>query len=81
MPTKEKDAKFRFCPLLTTPDGKMRFCQGGQCMMWRWFEETQGEEASGFCGLASVPLAASRASRAGGFLNAAPKREPDNPFG
>ena len=81
MSTKEKDAKFRFCPLLTTPDGKMRFCQGAQCMMWRWSEDAEGEEAAGFCGLASAPLAGARAGRTGGFLQAAPKKEQDNPFG
>lgn len=80
MTTIEKDAKFLFCPLLTTPDGKMRFCQGSQCMMWRWMDGEEGPEAQGFCGLASAPVAVSRAARAGGFLAAAPKKEPDNPF-
>lgn len=81
MPTLEKDAKFRFCPLLTTPDGKLRFCQGGQCMMWRWMGEQDGEAAPGFCGLASAPASAVRMGRTGGFLNAAPAKDADNPFG
>lgn len=80
MTTSEKDAKFRFCPLLTTPEGKMRFCQGSQCMMWRWSGDEEGAEALGFCGLASVPAVAARRSAPGGFLRADPKKEPDNPF-
>lgn len=80
MQVMEKDAKFRFCPLLTTADGKMRFCQGSQCMMWRWQDAEEGPEASGFCGLASAPLAASRVAKSAGFLSAQPKQEPDNPF-
>ncbi|GFK93448.1 hypothetical protein NNJEOMEG_01281 [Fundidesulfovibrio magnetotacticus] len=80
MTTTEKDAKFRFCPLLTTPEGKMRFCQGAQCMMWRWCGEEEGAEAPGFCGLASAPAALSR-RQAGGFLRAEPRKEPENPFG
>lgn len=79
--TTEKDAKYRFCPLITTPEGKLRFCQGGQCMMWRWQGEDEGEDQPGFCGLASAPVAASRAGRSMGFLNAGPKKEPENPFG
>jgi hypothetical protein len=81
MAATEKDARFLFCPLLTTPDGKMRFCQGSQCMMWRWSGDEQGEAAPGFCGLASAPVAASRPVRAAGMLAPAPKKEPDNPFG
>lgn len=81
MPTREKDARFLFCPLLTTPDGKLRFCQGGQCMMWRWMGEEDGENAPGFCGLASAPVSAARLSRTGGFLNAAPPKDSGNPFG
>ena len=81
MAATEKDAKFRFCPLLTTPDGKMRFCQGSQCMMWRWAGEEQGEQSLGFCGLASAPVNMMRAGRTGGFLSAGPKTDSDNPFG
>lgn len=81
MTTTEKDAKFRFCPLLVTGDGKMRFCQASQCMMWRWAGEAEGEDAMGFCGLANAPVAASRPARSGGFLGAPPKKEPENPFG
>lgn len=80
MMTTEKDAKFRFCPLLTTPEGKLRFCQGGQCMMWRWEGEEDGPEAAGFCGLASAPVSAAKNARSVGFLNAQPKKEPSNPF-
>ncbi len=81
MAATEKDAKFRFCPLLTTPDGKMRFCQGAQCMMWRWLGEEEGEQAPGFCGLASAPVSALRLARTGGFLSASGKKESENPFG
>lgn len=81
MPTTEKDAKFRFCPLLTTPDGKMRFCQGGQCMMWRWMDDAEGEQAIGFCGLASAPVSSLRLARTGGFLSASAKKESEDPFG
>ncbi len=81
MPCTEKDAKFRFCPLLTTPEGKMRFCVAGQCMMWRWSGEEEGQEAEGFCGLASAPVAVSKSARSGGFLSAQAKKEPENPFG
>jgi hypothetical protein len=81
MTTTEKDAKFRFCPLLTTPDGKLRFCQGSQCMMWRWLGEETGEGASGFCGLASAPVSLSLGGRTRGFLSATPGKDPENPFG
>jgi hypothetical protein len=50
----ENEAKFRYCPLLKTHDDKMKFCQGAQCMMWRWLDDSK---ASGFCGLAGKPLA------------------------
>ena len=78
----EKDAKFRFCPLLTTPDGKLRFCQGSQCMMWRWLgdgpqEKTEG--AKGFCGLAVAPVVNANAGPAGAKAIASGKTE--NPFG
>ncbi len=51
----ESEAKFKYCPLLTTKDDKMRFCQGSMCMMWRREPEAQGE-AKGWCGLAFHPL-------------------------
>jgi len=81
MSTTEKDAKFRFCPLLTTPEGKMRFCVASQCMMWRWDGQGEGPDALGFCGLASAPVAMSRMAGTGGFLSGQVKREPENPFG
>lgn len=80
MTVTEKDAKFLFCPLLTTPEGKMRFCQGAQCMMWRWSGEEGGEGTVGFCGLACAPVIASRGARTGGFLASGPKKGPENPF-
>lgn len=46
----EKEAKFKYCPLLMTHDDKMKFCQGSMCMMWR----EAGDEA-GYCGLAGRP--------------------------
>lgn len=75
----QKDARFRICPLLATPDGKMRFCQGSQCMMWRWQGEQSEEDSPGFCGLAQVPVGQARQARAG-FLSVEPKAEPKSPF-
>lgn len=75
----EKEAKFLFCPLLTTGDGKMRFCQAAQCMMWRWGEAGEGEPA-GFCGLAGAPLAAARRAMAPPFGGRPPKKDADDPF-
>ncbi|MGD9608484.1 MAG: hypothetical protein AB7U59_03635 [Desulfovibrionaceae bacterium] len=46
----EKEAKFKYCPLLTTHDDKLKFCQGTMCMMWRG----AGPDA-GYCGLAGRP--------------------------
>ena len=48
----EKEAKFKYCPLLKTHDDKMKFCQGTMCMMWR---ATDAE--TGYCGLAGTPVA------------------------
>lgn len=76
----EKEAKFLFCPLLTTADGKMRFCQAGQCMMWRWAAPPTGEEATGFCGLAGAPLAAARIAKSAPFGGPALKQDADDPF-
>ena len=75
----EKEAKFLFCPLLTTGDGKMRFCQAAQCMMWRWADGGEGD-ATGFCGLAGAPLAAARRAKAPPFGGVTPKNDPDDPF-
>ena len=41
------DAKFKYCPLLTTSDDKLKFCQVEMCMMWR-----DAGEGKGYCGLA-----------------------------
>lgn len=50
----EREAKFKYCPLLKTSDDKMKFCQGAMCMMWRG--APGGPEADkGFCGLAGRP--------------------------
>lgn len=51
----ESEAKFKYCPFLTTHDDKLRFCQGTMCMMWR-FDRSNGEQSKGFCGLAEHPL-------------------------
>lgn len=54
----EKEAKFKYCPHLTTNDGKFRFCQGTMCMMWRFGAgEKPDQEGRGFCGLAGKPEA------------------------
>ncbi|QLA15786.1 hypothetical protein [Desulfolutivibrio sulfoxidireducens] len=53
----EREAKFKYCPLLTTHDGKLRFCQGTMCMMWRCAVSGQGADSDkGFCGLAGRPV-------------------------
>jgi hypothetical protein len=80
MTTTEKQAKFLFCPLLTQNDGKLRFCQASQCMMWRWTAKDTGESAEGFCGLASAPVAMAKAVASPGFLSNAAKKEADSPF-
>jgi hypothetical protein len=51
MPIDEKEAQFKYCPLLMTHDDKMKFCQGTMCMMWR----AAGSDA-GYCGLAGQPV-------------------------
>lgn len=80
MTTTEKQAKFLFCPLLTQGDGKLRFCQASQCMMWRWTGEETGESAPGFCGLACAPAVMAKAGSRP-FLSAAPRKDPESPFG
>ncbi|WP_243439584.1 hypothetical protein [Fundidesulfovibrio soli] len=77
----EKEARFKVCPLLATPDGKMRFCQGAQCMMWRFAEAQEGDESAGFCGLACAPVATAKKAQAMGFMASGAKKEPENPFG
>ena len=55
----EKDAKFKFCPLLTTKDDKLRFCQGAGCMQWRYkHPDHHVEDDSGYCGLGGKPVGA-----------------------
>ena len=49
----EKEAKFKYCPLLKTHDDKLKFCQGAMCMMWRAVDAD-----AGYCGLAGNPVAA-----------------------
>ena len=51
----EKEAKFKYCPLLKTHDDKLKFCQGSMCMMWR-FDRREPDTAKGYCGLAGHPL-------------------------
>lgn len=50
----EREAKFKYCPLLMTHDDKMKFCQGTMCMMWRSAPEDPDAD-KGFCGLAGRP--------------------------
>jgi len=52
MPISESEAKFKYCPLLTTHDDKLKFCQGSMCMMWR-----AAGPGAGYCGLAGRPVA------------------------
>lgn len=55
----QDEARFKFCPMLATGDGKMRTCQGGQCMMWRYKHTDKREEGDpGYCGLAGKPAGA-----------------------
>lgn len=51
----ESEAKFKYCPLLTTHDDKLKFCQGSMCMMWR-VDRSREESDKGYCGLAGHPL-------------------------
>jgi hypothetical protein len=57
----ESDAKFKYCPLLTTHDDKLKFCLGSMCMMWRLGPD--GE--LGYCGAAGSLVALSAARSAG----------------
>jgi hypothetical protein len=59
MPISEKEAQFKYCPLLMTHDDKMKFCQGAMCMMWR-----QAGPEVGFCGLAGHPAGEARKPQA-----------------
>ncbi|THB62724.1 MAG: hypothetical protein D6E12_18740 [Desulfovibrio sp.] len=55
----EKEARFKYCPLLTTHDDKLKFCLGAGCMMWRWKNPERREEAdSGYCGQSGRPAGA-----------------------
>ena len=54
--TTEKEAKFKYCPLLVTPDGKFKFCQGSACMMWRFSSpDATNDTDLGYCGVAGLP--------------------------
>jgi hypothetical protein len=55
----EREAKFKYCPLLKTHDDKLKFCLVSGCMMWR-----SGGEDKGFCGLAVSPLVLDRPAKA-----------------
>ncbi len=50
----ESEAKFKYCPHLTTHDDKLKFCLGQGCMMWRKAGPDQG-----YCGLAGKPAGVS----------------------
>jgi hypothetical protein len=53
----EKEAKYKYCPLLTTRDDKMRFCQATMCMMWRFKDADKRDDSDpGYCGLAGKPV-------------------------
>ncbi len=55
----QNEAKFKNCPFLTSPDGKFRFCQGSQCMMWCFQHPGEhGDTDLGYCGLAGKPAGA-----------------------
>ncbi len=53
------EAKYKYCPFLTTKDDKLRFCQSTMCMMWR-YEKTdkRDQDDPGYCGLAGKPAGA-----------------------
>ncbi|WP_029896219.1 hypothetical protein [Desulfohalovibrio reitneri] len=54
---KPGEAKFKFCPLLKTSDDKLKFCQGPDCMMWRYADPAATEaDSPGYCGLAGTPV-------------------------
>lgn len=53
----EKEAKYKYCPLLKTSQDKMKFCQGAMCLMWRYAAPDKTSETdTGYCGLAGKPL-------------------------
>lgn len=55
----QKEAKFKYCPYLTTKDDKLRFCQTTECMMWRFkHPEKRTEDDKGYCGVAGKPAGA-----------------------
>lgn len=55
----QDEAKMKYCPFLTTKDDKFRFCQGSQCMMWRFkYSDKRGDEDLGYCGVAGKPVGA-----------------------
>ncbi len=55
----EKEARFKFCPLLKTSDDKMKCCQGSQCMFWRFKHlDRHSETDPGYCGIAGKPAGA-----------------------
>lgn len=57
----QSEARFKYCPNLTTSDDKFRMCQGNMCMMWRYkSEESKGEDDEGYCGLAGKPAGAEK---------------------
>ena len=56
-----KYAKERLCPIMTAGgEGEAVGCVADDCMAWNWTMSDRGEaEETGFCGLASIPLACS----------------------
>lgn len=63
----EAEAKAKWCPMgpsLPRPVGQERWyvpfepkCIGADCMMWRWSDEWQSKDGTGYghCGLAGKP--------------------------
>lgn len=55
----QSEARFKLCPMLASPDGKLRTCQGAQCMMWCYkVVDQKNEDDPGYCGLAGKPSGA-----------------------
>ena len=55
----ERDARYKYCPLLKTSDDKLKFCLGRECMFFRWkHPDMRKEEDLGYCGVAGKPMGA-----------------------
>ena len=55
----QKDARTKYCPLLTHNHNEHQKCIGSDCMFWRFKNpERKKEEDPGYCGIAGKPMGA-----------------------